>query len=547
MLSPSRRLKNIQRVRKIIGVFVKYGFRDLIYRLPQARRLIPSKVRSRILKGSSAERLRLALEELGGTFVKSGQILSVRTDILSEDFTLELSKLQDEVEPIPYDEVKDVIQDELNAPISELFTSFKKESIAAASLAQVHQATTVEDEKVVVKVQRPNVKETLESDLSILKTISRWVENEIPETRQYEPMALAEELERNLKREVRFTEEGRSMDRFRENFRFDDSVVIPKVYWDLTAEKVLTMQYIEGQKITNPSVPEKIGISKKEIVKKGVDFVFEQIFNHHFFHADPHPGNLLITNDGKISMLDFGLMGKLDDETMEILSDLMIAGTQKNVDRIMETLLELEVTEREVNKRELRSDIRFFLDKYYGISLHKIDTKDVSDDLFRIARKYGLKIPRDLVLLAKTLSTLEGVVNQLDPEFNIIEELKPHVESLIRKRYDLLKLLGDLKKILRSYFLFLKKLPDDLTTILRRAKDGSITVKFEHRGLGELIVHSEKSANRLSLSLIIAALIVGSALIIQTGKLFTFGIVGFVITGILGMGLIIAALRSGRF
>ncbi len=546
MIPVNRGLKNIRRLRQIIGVFIKYGFKDIVYRLPRARSFIPSRIQSRFLRGSSAERLRLALQELGPTFIKLGQILSVRTDIFPEEFLKELSRLQDEVESIPFKEVRGVIEKELNAPITTLFTSFGQKAIASASLAQVHRATTKENNKVVVKVQRPTVKEIIETDLSILEAIAGWIEKEIQESRSYEPLSLTKELKRNLISELRFTEEGRAIDRFSHNFKDDDSVVIPQVFWELSTSKVLTMEYIKGIKITDPSVPKKTGLSKKDVVQRGTDFVFKQIFEHRFFHADPHPGNILITKDGKIALLDFGLTGTLDDETLDLLGELLIAGNSKNVNRIMEAFMELGIAKEKVNKRELKSDLHSFVDKYYGMTLSQIYLKDFFNDSFKITRKYGLKMPRGLLLLGKTVSTLEGVVLQLDPEFNIIEELKPYISHLIKQRYSLKHLLGNAAKILRAYYSLLKKLPDDLTSILREIRDGTLKVEFEHRGLENLIFHGERSANRLSLSLIIAALIVGSALILQTGKLFLLGVLGFTVAGIFGVGLIISVLRSRR-
>jgi len=546
MISVDRGLKNLKRVRQIIGVFIKYGFKDTVDRLPNARRFIPAKIQTQFLKGSSPERLRLALQELGTTFIKLGQILSVRTDMLPDDLTRELSKLQDEVESIPFKEIKGVIEKELNAPLTTLFTSFSQKAIASASLAEVHRATLKGNHKVVVKVQRPNVKEITETDLSILGTIAGWMEKEIPEAKRYGPLLMVKELERNLKSELNFTEEGRAIDRFRNNFKYDESVIIPEVYWEFSTSKLLTMEYIKGVKITDPSVPERMGLSQKEIARKGVDFSFKQIFEHRFFHADPHPGNILITKDGKISLIDFGLMGVIDDETLGLLGELMVAGINKDTETMTEILIELGIAGEKVNKQELRADLRDFVERYYGATLSQIDLKDVLNDLFKITRRYGLKMPRSLLLLAKTTSTLEGLIFQLDPEFNTIEQLEPYIHRLIKRRYSPKRVLENMSKTLRIYYRLFKKLPGDLTSILREIRDGTLKIELEHKGLEDLITHSERSANRLSLSLIIAALIVGSTLVLQTGKLFLLGIIGFIITGIFGIGLIIAVLRSGR-
>ena len=546
------RLRNIRRIRQILIIFAKYGFRDIIDRIPIAKKIVPGKVQERFLKKSSAKRLRLALEELGPTFIKFGQLLSVRADILPPDFIHELSKLQDEVAPLPFEAIKSVVEEELKFPIETLFSSFDRKPIASASLAQVYRAITKEGDKVVVKIQRPNVKEIIYTDLAIMETIASWIEREIRETREYEPLEKVKEIGKNLKSELNFINEGRAVDRFRTNFKDDESILIPKMYWNLSTSKALTLEYIEHIKITDIDLLEKAGLSRKELTQRGVDFIFRQVFEHGFFHADPHPGNVLVTIDGKIVLLDFGLTGRLDDEMIDRLSQLMIAGVNKDVDKIIDVFIKLGVVEEERNTRELKSDLRIFIDKYYEVSLARIEVREIIDDTFEISRKYGLNFPRDLILLAKALSTVEGIAHQLDPEFDIIEHLKPFVKKLVEKRYSPKRLLKVVSEILAEYSILFKNLPGDLVLILRKIREGRLQVEFQHKGLENLISQAERSANRLSFSLIIAALIVGSSLIMQTSKgplLFgfpIFGIFGFGIAGILGLWLVITMIRARR-
>jgi ubiquinone biosynthesis protein len=548
----NRGLRNIRRARRIIGVFAKYGFRDVIDRLPVARKLIPHRIRTSFLKKSRAERLRLALEELGPAFVKFGQLLSVRADMLPPDFVQELSRLQDRVPPLPFAQIKEVVETELKAPMETLFRTFDEEPIASASLAQVHGAVLEGGDEVVVKIQRPNVKRIIDTDLSIMETIAGWVEREIRETREYEPLAKVREIGRNLKSELNFTNEGRSIDRFRVNFGDDESILIPEVYWNFSNSKVLTLRRVECTKITDSDVEEKTGLSRKEIALKGMEFVFEQIFVHRFFHADPHPGNMLLTSEGKIVLLDFGLTGTLDDELVESLTSLLVAAVNKDVSGIISVLTQLEVVGEEVDTRELRSDLRGFVERYHGVPLARIEMRNIADETFEISRRHRMRFPRDLLLLAKTLSTLEGIVHQLDPEFDIIEHLKLFAEQLIKRGASPGRLLKVATRIFSTYLLLLKELPGDLVPILRKIRQGKLKVEFEHRGLDNLISQAERSTNRLSISLIIAALIVGSSLIMQTSRgplLFgvpVLGGIGFVIAGILGIGLIVAMLRSRR-
>jgi ubiquinone biosynthesis protein len=540
------RFKNIKRIRRIVEVSIKYGFKDVIYRIAPIRKFIPSKLRAKVLEGSTQERIRLALDELGGTFVKLGQFMSLRTDILSEKFTSELSKLQDEVEPVDFPEIKKVLTEELGDSLRKAFSSFEKEPIAAASLAQVYKAELKKGETVVVKILRPGIKDLVESDLSILSDLARLVEKYIPEARHYQPRDIIKELERNLKRELNFTAESRAIQKFKDNFKDEEAYLIPGIYPEFTTPKVLTLEYIEGLKITDPKVYKEWNLSKEEVLNKIIDFTFKQMFDYKLFHADPHPGNIIINKKSQISLLDFGLIGFLHEEDIDVLSDMLIAVTNKDVDRIIETILELESVGEKVNLNELKTDIRFFMDEYYNISLKNIEFKKLSNELFFVVRKYGLKVPKNLVLLVKTVATLEGVAFELDPEFNIIGSIKPYIRKVIRKKYNLPKLAKDLSKLLRSYLLLFKKMPGELSMIIREIRDGTIKVNFEHKGLDSFIKHAESALNRLSFSLILAALIVGSSLLIQSDKLTPVGIGGYILAGVLGLFILISMFRSRR-
>ncbi len=540
------RFKNIKRIRKIIEVAIKYGFKDVVYRIAPVRKFIPSRLRTKVLEGSTEERIRLALDELGGTFVKLGQFMSLRTDILSEEFTNELSKLQDEVEPVDFSEIKGILTEELENSLEKVFYKFDKEPIAAASLAQVYKAECKKGEAVVVKVLRPGIKELVESDLSILSDLARLVEKYIPEAKKYQPREIIKELERNLKRELNFSAESRAIQRFKDNFKDEEDYLIPQIYPELTTSKVLTLEYIEGLKITDAKVYEEWGLSKEKILNKLIDFTFKQIFEYKLFHADPHPGNIIINKKGQISLLDFGLIGFLHDEDINILSDMLIAVTNKDVDRIVEVILELESVGEKVNLTELKSDIRFFMDEYYNVSLEDIEFKEFSNELFFIIRKYSLKVPKNLVLLIKTVATLEGVAFELDSGFNVIEGIKPYIRKVIEKKYSITKLTKDLSKLLRAYLLLFKKLPGELSMIIKEVRDGTIKVNFEHKGLDSFIKHAESSINRLSISMILAALIVGSSLLIQSDKLTPLGVGGYIFAGFLGLSILVSMFRSRR-
>ena len=544
-----RGLRNLRRLRQILLIFTKYGFRDIIDRLPIK---IPYKIKKVLLKGTRAKRLRLAIEELGPTFIKFGQLLSVRADILPKDLISELTRLQDEVNPLPFDEIKKVVEKELKNPISTLYGSFTHKPEASASLAQVHRAVTKEGKTVVVKVQRPGVREIIETDLSIMELLANLIEREIRGARDYELVMRVQEIGKNLLAELNFANEGRAIDRFRTNFKDDDDILIPEVYWELTTDKVLTMERLEGMKITDVDALDRAGLSRKEFTQRGANFILRQVFDFGYFHADPHPGNMLVSKDGKIILLDFGLIGTLDDEMIENLANLVTAVVKRDIERIAELFTKLDVMKEDVDIRGVKSDLFDFIDRYYGIPLSRLSVNDIVNDIFEISRKYRMKIPRNLILLAKALSTVEGIAHQLDPDFDMISHLRPFAKKLIEREYSLKNIFREVSRVVESYSILLKKLPGDLTLILRKMREGKLKIEFEHRGLKNFISKSERSANRLSFSFIIAALIVGSSLIMLSNRgpfLLGFpalGIIGFVIAGLLGLGLVISLLRSGK-
>lgn len=544
-----RGLRNIKRLRQILLIFTKYGFRDIIDRLPIR---MPYKVKKVLLKGTRAERLRLALEELGPTFIKFGQLLSVRADILPKELISELSKLQDEVKPLPFDEVKRVVEAELKNPLTTLYHSFNYEPEASASLAQVHRAVTKDGDNVVVKVQRPGVKKIIETDLSIMELLANLIEREIRGARDYELVTRVKEVGKNLMAELNFINEGKAIERFRINFREDKDIVIPEVYKEFSTNKVLTMERLEGIKITDVDALESAGLSRKEFTRKGADFILRQIFDYGYFHADPHPGNMLVSKDGKIILLDYGLIGTLDEETKENLASLLLAVIKRDAEKTTKLFTKLGVMKEEVDVKKVESDIREFIDKYYGVPLSKLSVSDIVNDIFEISRKYRMKIPRNLILLAKALSTVEGIANQLDPDFDMIAYLKPFGKKLIERKYSLRNILKQVKLVMESYSSLLKILPDDLILILSKIKEGKLKIEFEHRGLTKLILQFKSSAYKLVFSLIISSLIIGSSLIMLTNRgPFWFGypslgVIGFALAGLLGFGLLLSLLGSRK-
>jgi len=553
-----RRYKNINRLRQIVNILIKYGFDyfvkqlgliNLISKGEKILKLKPSKIAQLPLP----IRIRLTLEELGPTFVKLGQILSTRPDLIPQNYITELQKLQDKVPPFAYDQVEQIIKKELGANILKIFKSFEQKPLAAASLGQVHQAILKDGEKVVVKVQRPDIEKIIETDLDILFDLARLTEKHIPASRLYDPVGIAEEFAKTIRAELDYGTEGRNAERFKKNFEGDEIIYTPKIYWESSSKRILTMELIEGIKINNLKELDKAGYDRKKIAENGAKAFMKQILIDGFFHADPHPGNMLVMKDGIIGFMDFGMMGRLDEEMREKGIDLFVAVLERNPNKIINEMLNLGITsQEEIDTRSLKIDIKEMLDQYYDKPLKEIILGELISQLVEISIKYHIRMPAEFALLGKSLITIEGIGLELDPDFNLAEIAKPYAKDVILERKSpqrlILKLLNDLSELYNLVIL----IPRQLSKTLKKMEKGVFKLEFQHRGLENLINALDKAANRMAYSLILAAIIVGSSLIMQTNKgpLFmgfpVIGILGFLIAGVLGLGLVIIILRSGK-
>lgn len=555
----NRNIRSIRRYRTILGVLIKYGFGHIVeqlnidYYLELGRRLVTLGAASKeIERLTQPERLRLAMEELGPTFIKLGQVLSTRPDIVSREYADEFSKLQDKVPSIPFENVQEQILRELGYPLEELFDEFSPLPIAAASIAQVHRGLLKNGDEVVIKVRRPGIKQVVETDLDILMGLAYLIERHLPAGELFDPLGIVKEFRRTINREMDFTREGHTIDRFAKNFAGDATVHVPQVHWNYTGETILTMEFVAGVKISDLERLTETGCDLKAIARNGADAFLKQVLVHGYFHADPHPGNLFVTEGNTICMLDYGMVGRLDEDLKFQLVDLLMAVLQRDVQLIISQLLYSGELSEEVSTKLLQRDLGELIDDYYGIPLQEINTGKLLGEFVETLTEYRIKFPADLMLLAKALVTIEGVGRQLDPEFNMIMHLKPFLAQLARERLTPGTLSKEASRVAHSYGALVKNLPRDLKEFINRVNRNKFKIDLEHRGLEKLIVDLDKSSNRLSFSLLIAALIVGSSLIMQTDKgphLLGFpalGFLGYSIAGLLGLWLAIAILRSGR-
>jgi ubiquinone biosynthesis protein len=555
----NRNIRSIRRYRTILGILIKYGFGHIIeqlninYYLELGRRLVTLGTASKeIERLTQPERLRLAMEELGPTFIKLGQILSTRPDIVSHEYADEFSKLQDRVPSVPFEKMQEQIRTELGYPLEDLFAEFSPIPIAAASIAQVHRARLKSGEEVVVKIRRPGIKQVVETDLDILMGLAYLIERHIPTGDLFDPIRIVKEFRRTIGREMDFAREGHTIDRFAANFAEDSTVYVPKVYWDFTGETVLSMEFIDGIKVSDFKRLAEAGYDLKTIACNGTDAFLKQVLIHGCFHGDPHPGNVFVLENNTICMLDYGMVGRLDETLKFQLVDLLMAVLQRDVQLIISQLLFSGELTEEMKTQDLQRDLSEFIDDYYDIPLQEINAGKLLADFVEILIEYRIKFPADLMLLAKALVTMEGVGRQLDPDFNMIIHLRPFMEKMVRERRTAASLSKEASRIVLAYGSLAKSLPRDLKEFINRVNRNKFKIDLEHRGLERLISDLDKSSNRLSFSMLIAALIVGSSLIMQTEKgpfLFGFPILGFLgysIAGFLGLWLAIAILRSGR-
>jgi len=490
----------------------------------------------------------MAFEELGTTFIKLGQILSTRPDIVPQEYITELEKLQSSAPPFPFSDVKRIIGEELDLSIDEVFMEFEQTPLAAASIAQVHRAKLNTGEHVVVKIQRPGISQIVETDLNILSAIARLLEKHVSESRLYNPTELIDEFKRVIRLELDFTTEGTNTDYFYRNFAGNKKVKIPKVYWHFSSRRILALEEIRGTKIDVIETLDESNINRKNLAKACIELFFDQIFKHGFFHADPHPGNLFVLEDGRIGLIDFGMVGHLSDEMLRYITSWLLALLKKDVDQIVKLYLRLGIIEDDTNVTKLKIEMAEFLDRYLSMPLNQIHIGELINETLTASMRYQIKFPSNFLLLGKAIITIEGVVTRLDPEFEILSFSRLYTSQLMRQQLKPQRWFQDVYGIFEDISYMVKELPLQLNQILRKIQKGKLKLDIELPSIDRLTLELDKVSNRISFSLIIAALIVGSSIIVQNTGIYrnVLGIAGFAVAGILGLWLVVSILRSGR-
>jgi len=528
-----------KRVREIISVFLKHGLKDGL-----------------ALVNNPAQ-LRAAVEDLGPTFIKIGQVLSTRPDIVSQPIIDEFKKLRDNVSPAKFEDIKYIIENELHEPLNEIFSSFDKEPIACASIAQVHSAELKNGQKVVVKVQRPNIRDMITGDINILKKLAKFLKVS-PQVAVINPVEIIDELGNTLKTELDFLNEAKNIKTFAKHNKDIKHIKVPKVFDKYTTENLIVMEYIEGIKISDKASLLEKGYFLDDIAKKLVNNYMKQIFIDGFFHGDPHPGNIIIT-ENTIAYVDFGMMGVLNEAARHKYIALLEGIASGDIDMITNSILRIGIKKRDLNPDKLNPQIKDLYSYYAYLPVEEISIPEITEELFKICRRNGISTPREATMLIKGIVTIESVISDLSPDINIMKITVPFIRKL---KFEEVNLTENLLEQLNNLYILLSKqglkIPVQLGQLIGNTLDGKVKIKLEHTNLEKGFFNElNKMVNRLVFSIIIASLVIGSSLIIRSDlgqglKVFgitnvnVLGLIGFLGAGILGFWILISILRSGK-
>lgn len=554
-----RTYRHAKRYKEILHVLIKYGFGDLVDALKIKESIeigierISGKRPERIEKLSRPERVRMTLEELGPTFVKLGQILSTRPDLIPLEYVQEFSKLQDDVPSFPYDEVKEMIKSETGRFPEEIFRSFDKTPIAAASMGQVHRATLKDtEEEVAVKVQRPNIQQIIEVDVEIMAHLASLMERHVAEMEAIHPTKVVNEFAHSIEEELDYTLEASHVEHFARQFLDDETIYVPKVYRDLTTQRILVMEFIDGIKASDLDRLKRDGYDLKEIASRGADSILKQISVYGFYHADPHPGNIFLLPNNVICFIDFGMMGRISLQEREDFTDFVERLINKDENKIVHALLKLTNYAEDPNRSELQRDLMEFMDRYAYLPLKELEIGKMLQSVLEMLSKQGMSLKPELFLMVKALSIAEGLGRALDPEFEIMKHAEPFFRKIKASRYTPKRIAGDLVDSGTELLRLFREIPGELREVLKNVRDGKLKIEIEYRALDRTLFRLDLISDRIASAIVLASLIVGSSIIILSRTpprwhdMPVIGLAGFLIAAVLGFWLLTSILKSGR-
>lgn len=547
--------RDLGRLQDITSVLIRYGFGDVVQRLgmgkalERAGRLLHRRGIEELPRLSTPERITRALQELGPTFIKLGQLLATRVDLFPPDWIAEFERLQDQVPPQPLDELRAQLEEDLGAPVEALFPYLDKTPTAAASLAQVHRAQLEDGTEVILKVRRPGIRQTVEADLRLLGRLAEIAEREVPDLRRYRPREVVRQLALSMRRELDFSTECHNAERIAANFTGDENIIVPKVYWQWTCERLNVQEYIDGIPGRDLKAVEAAGLDRKVLAVRGAHAVLKMILEDRFYHADPHPGNLFYLPHNRLAMIDFGMVGRLSESRCDQVAELMYGLLERRTDQVVEVLFDW-AGEAAVDAESMHTDVENLLDRYHGLPLRHLNFAAMLTDLTALLRDHHLVLPSDLTLLFKAFISLDGLGRTLDPDFEIVAEAAPFLRRIMLSRYapdalarrswhgvtDIMKILADL--------------PRDLRRLVKIARRGALQINVDMSRLDHFGQQMDRAASRLTVGLVTAALIVGSSIVATVGGgaggVPALGVLGFIAAGFGGIWLLASIWRGPR-
>ncbi len=590
ILNLNRKLKSAKRLPEIVSVLARHGFGHIISQIFERGRTSRFRLKSMFTRKareethsqksrwwdfrnarkdsdentsgtllSVPERLRLAFEELGPTFVKLGQVLSTRVDILSElvgqedalAWSTEFQKLQRHAQSFDFSEVRTTIEKEFELPLEKVFLTYEQQPFAAASIAQVHAATLETGEPVVVKVQRPRVATIIQTDLNLLMELAERLENRDPEMHLFKPTELVREFSRSIRKEIDFTIEAANTDAFHQRFATSLKVKIPKVHWEFTNRRVLTLERIDGVPINAIAQLDEMGFDRAELAETLVEMFYTQVLNDGFFHADPHPGNIFVLEDGRIGLVDFGMVGRISNDMLQHICSWLSAVLTKDVDAVVRSYIRMGILGDGTDIAALKLEMYDFLERHFNMPPSKLRLGEVIHEVFNASLRHQIHVPPAFLMLGKTVATVESVVMKLHPDFDILKFSEPYIAQFLVQNFGSKRWERQIADSMEDFTELVRETPLQLHRILQKLQRGTLKFELEHLSLEAVIKVFDRVVNRIAFSLIIASLIVGSSIILQVAEIwewkFFLGIMGYLTATFFGFGLVISILRSGRF
>lgn len=557
MLESLHAFQDLPRLRELVVILIRHGFGDVIRRagvgtfLERAGELLSAGRDDSLTHLELPVRIRMALEAMGPTFVKLGQVLSTRVDLFPPEWIDEFERLQHTVAPAPSDAMIAQMTEALGRPPAELFDGFEPQPFASASIAQVYRARLSDGSPVVLKVRRPGIRPRIEADLRILSVLAGVAEREIPELQRFQPMEMIAQFGKSIARELDLALEARNQERFARSFAEDPNVVIPRIHWEHTSATMNVQDYVEGVPGNELELVERAGLSRKALADRGAAAVLKMILVDGFFHADPHPGNVVYLPGNRIAMLDFGMVGRLSDHRRNQIVDLLAALSRRDEQAMTAVLLDW-TGDAIVDESKLAQDLGDLVSEYEHLALKDIHVGRLLSEIATVMRDHAIVLPPDLALLFKALISLEGLGRRLDPDFHLVEYLTPFVKRVIVSRYEPKALGRRVRHGVSDALGMLGSIPSDLTRLIRDARRGRMRVEFDLKRLDHFGHQIDRSANRLTLGVVTAALIVGSSIVMTVRggpELFglpLFGVLGFLAACINAVWLVVSIWRSNR-